>query len=122
MRFSNKFVIATGAAGGIGSAIVRRFLAEGANVCAVDNRKEALDRLTADLGAPDALLAIEADVSSEESCYGLAAKVEQNWGAVDILFKNYERSIPASTPSRHSPRQVCSQQTRSQPPLLSTGL
>jgi NAD(P)-dependent dehydrogenase (short-subunit alcohol dehydrogenase family) len=43
MRFSNKFVIVTGAAGGIGSAVVSRFLSEGAKVCAVDNRKEALD-------------------------------------------------------------------------------
>ena len=78
----------TGAAGGIGSAVVRRFLSDGAKVCAVDNRKEALDRLRTDLGAPDALLSIEADVSSEESCNSLAAKVEQAWGAVDILFNN----------------------------------
>lgn len=32
MRFSNKFVVVTGAAGGIGSAITRRFLSEGAQV------------------------------------------------------------------------------------------
>ncbi|MEH1964857.1 MAG: SDR family NAD(P)-dependent oxidoreductase [Nostoc sp.] len=78
----------TGAAGGIGSAIVRRFLSEGAKVCAVDNRTDALNQLVVDLSSPDALLAIEADVSSEESCYSLSAKIEQTWGTVDILVNN----------------------------------
>jgi NAD(P)-dependent dehydrogenase (short-subunit alcohol dehydrogenase family) len=109
MRFANKFVIVTGAAGGIGSAVVRRFIAEGAKVCAVDNRKEALDRLTTDLGASDALLAIEADVSSEESSYSLAAKVEQTWGAVDILFNNAGKfpATPFEKISYAEWREVC---------------
>ncbi|MBP5977778.1 SDR family oxidoreductase [Brasilonema sp. CT11] len=106
MRFSNKFVIITGAAGGIGSAITRRFLSEGAKVCAVDNRTEALNQLVLDLDSPfgfavayggrpsysavspDALLAIKADVSSESSCKNLSAQVQQTWGAVDILVNN----------------------------------
>jgi len=88
MRFSNKFVIVTGAAGGIGSAITRRFLSEGAKVCAVDNRTEALSQLVHDLGSSAALLTIEADVSSEESCKNLSAKVQQTWDAVDILVNN----------------------------------
>lgn len=73
MRFSYKFVVVTSAAGGIGSAITRRFLSEGAKVCAVDNRTEALNQLVLDLGSPDALLAIEADVSSKSNCNNLSA-------------------------------------------------
>ncbi|MDF5711718.1 MAG: SDR family NAD(P)-dependent oxidoreductase [Nostoc sp. S4] len=88
MRFSNKFIIVTGAAGGIGSAITRRFLSEGAKVCAVDNRAEALNQLVHNLGSPNMLLAIEADVSSESSCQYLSAQVQQTWGAVDILVNN----------------------------------
>ncbi|MEH2328335.1 SDR family NAD(P)-dependent oxidoreductase [Nostoc sp.] len=88
MRFSNKFVVVTGAAGGIGSVITRRFLSEGAKVCAVDNRTEALNQLVVDLGSPDALLAIEADVSSESNCKNLSDRVQQTWGAVDILVNN----------------------------------
>lgn len=88
MRFSNKFVIVTGAAGGIGSAIVRRFLSEGAQVCAVDNRAEALNQLVLDLNSPDAVLAIKADVSSEESCQNLSVQLQQTWGAADILVNN----------------------------------
>lgn len=84
-RFSNKFVIVTGAAGGIGSAVTRRFLSEGAKVCAVDNKLDALDQLALDLDSPGALLPVEADVSSEESCKNLSDKVNSEWGAVDIL-------------------------------------
>lgn len=88
MRFSNKFVVVTGAAGGIGSAVTRRFLAEDAKVCAVDNRADALNKLTADFDSPAALLSVEADVSSEESCQNLLAQVEKEWGAVDVLVNN----------------------------------
>lgn len=41
-----------------------------------------------DLGSPEALLASEGDVSSEESCQAFAAKIEQTWGTVDILVNN----------------------------------
>ncbi len=85
-RFSNKFVIVTGAAGGIGSAVTRRFLTEGAKVCAVDNRADALDELTDALDSPAALFPVEADVASEESCRDLFARVEKEWGALDVLI------------------------------------
>lgn len=88
MRFSNKFVIITGAAGGIGSAVTHRFLAEGAKVCAVDLEKKALDKLVADLGSPDDLMTATADISSEESCRNLSERVKKEWGAVDVLVNN----------------------------------
>jgi NAD(P)-dependent dehydrogenase (short-subunit alcohol dehydrogenase family) len=43
----NKVVLITGAAGGIGTATVARFLDEGARVVALDRDAEALDRLEA---------------------------------------------------------------------------
>lgn len=87
-RFSNKSVIVTGAAGGIGSAIVRRFLSEGAKVCASDQTADALDKLARELNSPEELMTAEADISSEESCQNLAAQVEKKWGAADILINN----------------------------------
>lgn len=87
-RFSNKSVIVTGAAGGIGSAIVRRFLSEGAKVCASDQTADGLDKLARELGSPAELMTVEADISSEESCQNLAAEAEKNWGAVDIVVNN----------------------------------
>lgn len=88
MKFSDKCVIITGAAGGMGSAFTRRFLSEGARVCAADNRPDALKQLNDDLGSPASLLVVETDVSSEESCKNLSTKVQQMWGAVDILVNN----------------------------------
>ena len=44
-RFSNKTVIVTGAAGGIGSALVKRFLSEDAHVVASDINAAGLEAL-----------------------------------------------------------------------------
>lgn len=88
MKFSDKSVVITGAAGGMGSTFTRRFLSEGARVCAVDNRPNALQQLTDDLGSPASLLVVETEVSSEESCKILSAKIQQTWGVVDILVNN----------------------------------
>lgn len=88
MNVSGKFVIVTGAAGGIGAALTRRFLAEGASVCAVDREEEALETLALELGSPPALLTIEADISSEESCGMMAAQIGEAWGVVDVLVNN----------------------------------
>ena len=87
-RFTNKCVVITGAAGGIGSAIVRRFLSEGAKVCASDQTADALDKLAQELGSPSELMTVAADISSEENCRDLAAQVEEKWDGVDILVNN----------------------------------
>ncbi len=88
MKFSDKVVIITGAAGGIGRALTTRFLAEGARVCAADVSDNVLDQLTADLGAPEALFTAVTDISSEDSCGHLAAEVQRHWGAADVLVNN----------------------------------
>ena len=43
MRFQDKVVVITGAAGGIGLAAVRRFASEGARIVAVDLQGSDLD-------------------------------------------------------------------------------
>lgn len=88
MNFTDKVVVVTGAAGGIGSAIARRFLAEGARVCASDVSDKVLGQLVQDLGTPAKLLTVAADISSEESCQQLAAQVKDKWGAADIVINN----------------------------------
>ena len=42
MKFTNKVVVVTGAAGGIGTEITKRFINEGAKVVAVDISAEAM--------------------------------------------------------------------------------
>lgn len=45
MRLEGKSIVVTGASAGMGSAIVKKFVNEGANVVAVARRKERLDAL-----------------------------------------------------------------------------
>lgn len=88
MKFINKTVIITGAAGGIGTAITQRFLDEGANVVAVDLSTEALEKLAAKMGNPERLLLVKTDISSEESTKQLYQRVKEKWNAVDIIINN----------------------------------
>jgi NAD(P)-dependent dehydrogenase (short-subunit alcohol dehydrogenase family) len=50
MQLAEQTAFVTGAASGIGEAVARRFLAEGAFVCLVDRDPERLDALITDLG------------------------------------------------------------------------
>ena len=47
MRLEGKVAVLTGAVGGIGSAIVEKFVAEGAKVVAADMNSEALHHVRA---------------------------------------------------------------------------
>ena len=52
----NRVAVVTGAAGGIGRAICRRFLDEEVTIIAIDVNADALKQLAADLGADDSRL------------------------------------------------------------------
>jgi NAD(P)-dependent dehydrogenase (short-subunit alcohol dehydrogenase family) len=69
-RFEGKGAVVTGAAGGIGAAIVARLLAEGAAVAAIDRDAAALDRLPAHA----ALARVPADLSDIEAARGAVGK------------------------------------------------
>lgn len=88
MKFINKTVIITGAAGGIGTAITQRFLAEGAKVVAVDLSEEALEKLSYKMGNPEKLLLVKTDISSEENTQQLYQRVKEKWNSADILINN----------------------------------
>ena len=60
-------MVITGAAGGIGTEIIKRFLREGAKVVAIDISTEALEKLYVDLCKPENLFTVKTDISSEES-------------------------------------------------------
>jgi NAD(P)-dependent dehydrogenase (short-subunit alcohol dehydrogenase family) len=91
---SARTVVITGAAGGIGSAVVDRFLANGDFVVAADIAPEALEawRQRWDSGAPGgrraALHTVATDISSEESVTALAEAVQRDLGVVDVLVNN----------------------------------
>ncbi len=87
MDFTGRTVLITGAGGGIGSALCRRFLQEGARVFAVDREPGALDALDIPSGA-DQLVKHVMDVSDEAACTALAELVDQRWGGLHVLVNN----------------------------------
>jgi NAD(P)-dependent dehydrogenase (short-subunit alcohol dehydrogenase family) len=88
MRFEGKAVVISGAGGGIGTALTRRFLQESAEVFGLDRDEAALRRLVATTSGHPALSALAMDVSSEADCASVAASVEQLWSGLDILVNN----------------------------------
>ena len=88
MMLANKTTLVTGAASGIGEAITRRFLAEGATVWAVDRDAAALARLGD--GAADGRLVPElVDLADGAACARLAERVHARHAAgLDVLVNN----------------------------------
>jgi 3-oxoacyl-[acyl-carrier protein] reductase len=79
MRLKDKICIVTGAAQGIGAATVAKFAAEGATVVAVDRRIEAV---------PGAACLVEADVTDRAAIDSLVARVQAEFGRIDVLVNN----------------------------------
>jgi len=84
MRLEGKTAIVTGGASGFGEGIVRKFLAEGAQVMIADINAEAATRLAEELGA----FACAVDVSDGASVQGMALAAEKTFGVPDIVINN----------------------------------
>jgi NAD(P)-dependent dehydrogenase (short-subunit alcohol dehydrogenase family) len=82
-RYAGKVAVVTGGASGIGEAIVRRLLAEGASVVAGDVNTERLELLGGELG--ERFLGVRADVRAEEDVAGLVA-ASPRFGPLDCAF------------------------------------
>jgi NAD(P)-dependent dehydrogenase (short-subunit alcohol dehydrogenase family) len=87
-RLSNRVALVTGGSGGIGSAIVERFLAEGAMVISTVSSPQRAAALKEKFPNESNLTTIQTDVSSEQSCRNLAAQIGDLTGRVDILVNN----------------------------------
>lgn len=105
-RFEGKNVLVTGAATGIGYAIVTRFSKEGANVAinylkSEENAAEALKTVqdicqsVRGFGCRD--LAIQADISEEDDVVRMFGEVIREWGRLDVLINNAGIEKPSPT-------------------------
>lgn len=85
MKVKDKVCVVTGAAGGIGEAIARRYAREGAKGVVVADRDEArLKQVAAKIGG----LAVACDVAKEADIRHLVAETEKHYGPIDVFFSN----------------------------------
>lgn len=84
-KLAGQVVVLTGASGGIGLSVTRRFVAEGARVVAVDVAERVIE-VTADLG--DAVVPVVADISTWAGNATAVRTAIDTWGRLDCLVAN----------------------------------
>ena len=95
MRLAGKSAVVTGAGGGFGEGIARRFAAEGARVVVTDINPEAARRVAASIG--NGAVAVAGDVSRGADMRAMIAAATDRFGGLDILVNN------AGTTHRNQP-------------------
>jgi NADP-dependent 3-hydroxy acid dehydrogenase YdfG len=96
-RLQGKTALVTGGGSGIGLAVARAFLGEGARV-AITGRDEAkLRRAAEELGGGDRLLTHAADVGEPAQVKALVARVTGRFGPVDVLVNNAGLNVKERT-------------------------
>ena len=89
MRFQDRIVIVTGAAGGIGTAIARRFASEGARVIVTDRNAEGVEDTAAGIRAGGGRArGFTADISNAAGCKAVIADALAHEGRIDVLCNN----------------------------------
>ena len=87
-RFAGKVALVTGATRGIGAATVRRLVREGARVAFCGRTEAAGAALEEELGGPDRVLYVAADLTRVEDCAAIIDATVQRFGRLDILVNN----------------------------------
>jgi len=92
---NKKTVIITGAAGGIGSALVAEFAEAGYNVAAVDRDLRRLDHLRSSFSADDVAI-FQIDLKDFHVLGPLVDEIADRFGRLDVLVNNAALSIAHS--------------------------
>ena len=89
MRLKDKIAIVTGASSDIGTAIVKRFVEEGAHVVLVGRRIDALKKTSSAIKNGDKqTVTIPCDITDEAQVIQTVDQVFDHYGRIDILVNN----------------------------------
>lgn len=83
-RFGGKIAFVTGATGGIGLAVSKRLVNEGATVVGIGRSKDKLVEIEEDLG--EKFLGIKGDVTDETSVKEAIEEIVKRFGRLDLAF------------------------------------
>jgi NAD(P)-dependent dehydrogenase (short-subunit alcohol dehydrogenase family) len=101
MDITEKHVVVTGGAGGIGQALVRRFAAEGARAVVVADRElDVATQVAGQIGG----LALRADVGAEADVGKLISDATEANGPIDIFVSN--AGVPGAQGGPEAPDEV----------------
>jgi NAD(P)-dependent dehydrogenase (short-subunit alcohol dehydrogenase family) len=95
-RLDGKRTIVTGAGAGIGEAIARRFVDEGARVIIADIDLASAESVAKALG--DTAIAHRVDVRSAGEMEALVQRAIDEWGGLDVMVNNAGIGVAATTP------------------------
>ena len=84
MKIDGACIVVTGAAGGIGAALARRFAQEGARAVVVSDIQDPLEDVAAEIGGT----AIRCDVRDPAAVEQLIDRTEQEHGPIDLFCSN----------------------------------
>ena len=91
MAEAQRVAVVTGAAGGIGRAMVRGLMAADMRVAGVDRDREPLEALAAsarEQGKADDLLTIQTDLTNNSAVEEITKATRDRFGRIDVLINN----------------------------------
>ena len=89
MRLKGKAALVTGAGGGLGSAIAKRYAAEGASVLCSDRDLASAEKTVSAIEAAGGEAhALRADVAEPDECVAQVEETVRHYGRIDILVNN----------------------------------
>ncbi|MCW6512672.1 SDR family NAD(P)-dependent oxidoreductase [Lichenifustis flavocetrariae] len=88
MMFADKITVVTGAGGGIGRAIARRFAGEGAILVLADANAKSVAETAAMLPAGTTYTIVEGNLCDKAFCQSLIDQAVERYGRIDILINN----------------------------------
>ncbi len=105
LKFNGKTVVVTGSGTGIGQAIAKKFVEQGANIIIMGRRKEPLDQtagileeIIASAGSSSKVVVCPGiDVSDEAGINSMFDNLKKQFGKVDIIVNNAGVSGPVKT-------------------------